>query len=101
MTSATHVEGLVQNGRPELALTAAGALLAVAGGIWWAWDPDPRTRKALLLIGMVIIVVGFALARRPETLPPRAVLVTTVLVAIFAGYQLWAAITTIISQSAP
>lgn len=101
MTSATHVGGLVQNGRPALALTAARALLVVAGGVWWASDADPGRGKALLLIGMLIVVVGFALARRPVTLPPRAVLVTAVLVVIFAGYQLWAAVTTIISQSAP
>ena len=61
MTSAPHV-GPVQNGRPALALTAA-ALLAVAGGIWWAWDADPGRGKALSLNGMLIVVVGFALAR--------------------------------------
>jgi hypothetical protein len=74
--------------------------LAAVGGIWWAWDADPGRGKALLLVGMVIVMAGVLLARRPAALPPRAVMVAAVLIIMFAGYEIWAAVAIIFSQRA-
>ena len=100
MTSTTPTDRRVQTAWPVWALAGAGALLAAVGGIWWAWDADPGRGKALLLAGIVIVMAGVLLARRPAALPPRAVMVAAVVIIVFAGYEIWAAVATIISQRA-
>ena len=100
MTSTTPTDRRVHTAWPAWALAGAGALLAAVGGIWWAWDADPGRGKAPLLVGMVIVIVGVLLARRPAALPPRAAMVAAVLIIMYGGYEIWAAVTTIFSQRA-
>ena len=100
MTSSDHLDRPVRALRSAWFLAGAGLLLATAGGIWWAWDADPATGKALLLAGSLIAVTGFVLARRPAALPSRAVTVVSVLVTLLAVYGIWAAVSTIVSQRA-
>ncbi len=90
----------VQPTQPAWALTGSGVLVASAGGIWWAWDANPGWGKVLLLVGMLIAMAGILLSRRPGELPARAVTVAAVLLVILAGYEIWDAISTIISQGA-
>jgi hypothetical protein len=100
MASTTHMERPVQSPRSAWFLAGSGLLLAVTGGIWWAWDADPAHGKALSLAGLFIAVTGVVLARRPAAMPSRAVTVVAVLVTVFAGYGIWAAAATILSQRA-
>ncbi len=44
--------------------------------------------------------IGFVLARRPAKMSSWAVTVVAVLVTLFAGYGIWPAVATIISQRA-
>ncbi len=90
----------VRRTQPAWALTASGLLAAAAGGIWWAWDADPGRGKMLLFVGLAIAMAGFLFSRRPERLPAGVVVVAAVLLAIFAAYEMWSAISTIISQGA-
>lgn len=91
----------IQPTRHAWALTGSGVLFAAAGGIWWAWDANPGWGKILLLVGLLIAMAGFLLTRRPGALPARAVTVAAVLLVLLAGYEIWDAISTIISQGAP
>jgi hypothetical protein len=100
MTSTSHMDRPARNLRSAWFLSGAGLLLAATGGIWWAWDANPAQGKALLLAGLLIAATGAVLARRPTAMPSRAVTVVAVLVTLFAGYGIWAAVATIISQRA-
>lgn len=83
-------------------LAGSGALTAVAGGVWWAWDADPSWGQVLLAVGLLVVVLGYLMTRqRPGVLRGRAVIAVAALLVLFAGYQLWCAIATIQSQAAP
>ena len=100
MTFTTQVEEPIQPTQPAWGLTGSGVLLAAAGGIWWAWDANPGWGKILLRAGLLIAMAGFLLTRRPRTLPAGAVTVVAALLVLLAGYEIWDAISTIISQGA-
>lgn len=80
-------------------LAAADAVLAVAGGIWWAWDANPTIGQTLLLGAVAIAVAWFWITREPRQLPRWSVVIAAVLVLVIAGYAIWAAIGTIVAQS--
>ena len=88
--------------RPILApylLVAAGAALAVAGGIWWAWDANPNVGKVLLLGACAVFGASYWTARSPRRLPSWSLVGAAALILLAAGYGIWAAIGTIVSQS--
>lgn len=80
-------------------LAAAGAVLAIAGGIWWAWDANPDIGKILLLVACVILGASYWTGHSPRRLPSWCVVGAAALVLLAAGYAIWAAIGTIVSQS--
>lgn len=80
-------------------LAAAGAAMAVAGGIWWAWDANPNVGKILLLVACGVFGASYWTARSPRRLPIWSVVGASALILLGAGYAIWAAIGTIVSQS--
>jgi hypothetical protein len=100
MTLPAQVQTPVHPGRPAWALVGSGGFDALAGGIWWAWDANPNRGKVLLLVGLLIALTGVVLTRRTDRLPARAVAVVAVLIVLFAGYEIWDAISTIATQDA-
>ena len=80
-------------------LAAAGAVMAVAGGIWWAWDANPNVGKVLLLVACAVIGASYSTARSPRRLPSWSVVGAAALILLAAGYAIWVAIGTIVFQS--
>ena len=88
--------------RPRLApsfLVAAGAVLAVGGGIWWAWDANPNLGKVLLLGACAVFGASYWTARSPRRLPSWSLVGAAALILLAAGYAIRVAIGTIVSQS--
>ena len=73
--------------------------MAVAGGIWWAWDANPNVGKVLLLVACAVIGASYSTARSPRRLPSWSVVGAAALILLAAGYAIWVAIGTIVSQS--
>jgi len=73
--------------------------MAVAGGIWWAWDANPNVGKVLLLGACAVIGASYWTARSPRRLPSWSLVGAAALILLAAGYAIWAAIGTIVSQS--
>ena len=66
-------------------LTASGAVLAVAGGIRWAWDADANIGKALLLAAAAVVGAAYWTSRRPKRLSTWSTVVAAVLILLMAA----------------
>ena len=100
MTLPAQVQASVQRTRSAWAISGSGGLLAVSGGIWWAFDADPGWGKTLVLVGLLVAGAGYQLTRRPGALPTRALTFAAALLVLLAGYEIWHALSTIFAQGA-
>ena len=81
-------------------LVDSGLLLLLAGGLWWAWDADPGWGRTLVLLGVLVLIAGLLLARSRRAQPAWVVAGVALLLALFGCYEIWHAISTILSQGA-
>ncbi len=84
---------------PARTLAASGLLVAIAGGLWWAWDADPGWGRALVLMG-VVVVLAPASAMTRRVAPSWILTIVGAVLAVFACYEVVRAIATILSQGA-
>lgn len=85
---------------PARTLAGSGLLIGVSGAVWWAWDANPGRGRALVLLGLVVVVVSVAPMTR-RIAPPWILAALGALLVVFACYEVVQAIGTILSQSAP
>ena len=84
---------------PARTLAGSGLLIGVSGALWWAWDASPGRGRALVLLGLVVVVVS--VVAMPRRIAPAWVLAGLgALLVVFACYEVIQAIATILSQSA-